>query len=278
MGLPAIVWSGIFAAAIAVIGTIGAVIVTNVGETKRLRRQLEHDTKEKAKERLLALRRELYLKAVDANVRALAYFGSLPQTDFTKPDIELPVRNLLAVGAQLQLVVSQGTVQLVSDVVSAYGELQLKLMVKVMPIHNLRTDINIRSDQYENAQAEIKRVLVVMSQFNESGQRDPAQFERFNRSFEFARQVSEKAASERSALWDQANALHRDYLKGLMPELKHLADLQTRLLVALRKELDVGGDIEFFEQIMKKQMERMEHAVSEFDDSLFGKSNKGPDS
>lgn len=264
-GLPAVVWSGIVAAAMTLIGTLGGVIATNWGNTNRLRIQLEHDSAEKAKERLLALRRELYLEAIDANIRGLAYFGTLPQADFTKPDAEMPVRNLLAVGAQLQLVVSQETVQLVSDVVSAYGELQIKLMAKVMPMHNLRSDINIRNTQHENAQAEIKRVLALMTQFNESGQRDAAQFERFNRSFEFARTVSDEAADERSGFWDQLNALQRQYMMDLMPELKLLSELQTRLLVELRQELDVGGDIEIFKQVMQKQMRRAEQAVRDFD-------------
>lgn len=274
LGLPAVVWSGIVAAAMTLIGTLGGVIATNWGNAKRLKLQLEHDTEEKAKERLLALRRELYLKAVDANVRGLAYFGTLPQADLTKSDADLPLRNLLAIGAQLQLVVSQGTAQFVSDVISAYGELQMKLIVKVGAMHNLRSDINIRNAQHDSAQAEIKRVLALMTQFNESGQRDPAQFERFNRSFQFARDVSQEAADERSAFWDQLNALHRQYLKDLMPEVKRLAELQTRLLVELRRELDVGGDIEVFRRIMQAQMERAERALDEFDRNLYGGESK----
>jgi hypothetical protein len=238
--------------------------------------QLEHDTAEKAKERLLALRRELYLRAVDANVRGLAYFGTLPQADFTKPDVELPIRNLLAVGAQLQLVVGQGTAQFVSDVISAYGELQVKLIAKVMPMHNLRSDIGIRNAKFERAQVEIKRVLALMTQFNESGQRDAAQFERFNRSFEFACGVSQEAADERSAFWDQLNALQRQYMKDLMPELKRLGELQIRLLIELRRELELGGDIEVFKRKMQKQMERAEQALDEFDRNVFGAESQHP--
>lgn len=270
LGLPILFWSGIVAAGMTLVGTLGAVVATNLGNTKRLKLQLEHDTAEKAKERLLALRRELYMKAVGANVRGIAYFGTLPQADFTMPDAELPIRNLLAVGAQLQLVVSQGTAQFVSDVVSAYGELQMRLIAKVMPMHNLRADISIRNEQYENAQAEIKRVLALMIQFNESGQCDAAQFERFNRSFESARGVSQEAADERVAFWNQLNALQRQYMKDLMPELKRLAELQLRLLVELRRELDVGGDIDIFKRMMQKQMERAEESLAEFDRNVFG--------
>lgn len=269
-GLPVLFWSGIVTAGMTLVGTLGAVVATNFGNTKRLKLQLEHDTTEKAKERLLTMRRELYMQAVAANVSGLAYFGTLPQADFTKPDADLPIRNLLAVGAQLQLVVSQGTAQFVSDVISAYGELQMRLVAKVMPMHNLRSDIGIRNEQYEDAQAEIKRVLALMTQFNESGQHDAAQFERFNCSFEFARGVSQKAADERLAFWNQTNVLQRQYMENLIPELKRVGELQLRLLVELRRELDVGGDIDIFKRMLQKQMERAEESLAEFDRNVFG--------
>jgi hypothetical protein len=258
------------------LGALVGTIASNWGSSKRLQLQLDHDTKEKAKERLLALRRDLYLKAVDANTRALGYFGTLPQADFTRPDAQVPIQNLLAIAAQLQLVVDQGTAKFVSDVISAYGEMQLKLVAKVLPMHNLRSDINIRSAAIENAQTEIKRVLALMTQFNESGQRDAEQFQRFNRSFEFAHQQSQEAADERSAFWDQSKALQRQYMKDLIPDLKRLGELQIRLLVELRRELDVGGDIDIFRRIMQEQMSRAERALTEFDRNVFGGDEEQP--
>lgn len=41
------------------IGTLSGVIATNLSTAKRLKTQLDHDSGEKAKERLIALRREL---------------------------------------------------------------------------------------------------------------------------------------------------------------------------------------------------------------------------
>jgi hypothetical protein len=269
-GIPDIVWTGIVASMMTLVGTLGGVIATNWGNTKRLKLQLEHDTAEKAKERLATLRRELYLKAADANVRGLAYFGALPQADFTKPDADAPLRDVLAVGAQLQLVVSQDTAQLISNLISEYGELHMKLMAKVLPMHNLRSDINIRNFHYDNTQVEIKRVLATITQYNESGQKNPELFDRLNRSFEFSRNLAQKFADERAALWNQNNALQRQYMKDLIPEIKRIGELQIHILVELRRELDVGGDTDAFQQIMRQQSERVERAVDEFDRTVFG--------
>ena len=274
-GIPVVVWSGIVAGGMTLIGTLGAVIATNWGNTKRLRLQLEHDTSEKAKERLATLRRELYVKAADVIVRGLAYFGTLPQADLTKPDTDAPFRNVLAVGAQLQLVVRQETAQLISDLISAYGELQLRLIAKVLPIHGVRSDINICNEHYENMQVEVKRVLASMTNHNESGQRDTARFDQLNRSFEFANGRAQEMAGKRSGHWNQMNALLRQYMKDLLPEVKRIGEMQIHVLVELRRELDVGGDIDVFQQMMRKQMERVEQAVDEFDRAVFGADSGG---
>jgi hypothetical protein len=267
-GIPDVVWSGIVAAGMTLIGTLGAVIATNWGNTKRLRLQLDHDTTEKAKERLVTLRRELYLKAVEVNTQGLAYFGTLPQADFTKPDSQAPLLAVLAVGAQLQLVARQETAQLVSDLISAYGELQLRLVVKVLPIHDLRSSIQICDSHYESAQIEVKRVLAAMTHLNESGQRDTVRFEQLNASFEFASGRAKEMADERSAYWDQSIALQRQFLRDLLPEIKRIGELQIHVLVELRRELDVGGDIDIFQQMMRRQIERAALAIDEFDRAI----------
>lgn len=220
--------------------------------------------------RLGTLRRELYLESAEANVRGLGYLGTLPQADFTKPDADAPLRNVLALGAQLQLVVRPDTAPLISDLISAYAELHLKLIAKVMPMHKVRIDINICNEQYENTQVEIKRLLAEMANLNESGQRDPVRFGQLNQSFDFANGRAGQLADERSAHWAEFNALQREYMKDLIPELKRLGELQIHVLVELRRELDVGGEIETFKNIMETQMQRVEQAMNEFDRNVFG--------
>ncbi len=251
-------------------GALAGVIVTNVSNTRRLRLQLRHDSKEKAKERLVAMRRDLYLKAAEAVVNANSHFGSLPQSDLTRPDFTAPFRDVMAMGAKLQLVVNQGTAELVSDLLSFYGELQLKLAAKVIPIHLIRSQIDTQNLQYDNAQVEIKRLLAAMTQYNESGQRDRELFERLNRSPTFARETADRVANERAGFWGQLTALQREYARDLLPEVRRIAELQTRVIVELRDELDVGGDIEVFRGIMMRQMQRVEQAIDEFDRAVFG--------
>lgn len=54
--------------------------------------------------------------------------------------------------------------------------------------------------------------------------------------------------------------------------MNRLGELQIHLLVELRRELNVGGDIETFRKIMETQRQRAEHALIEFDRNLYGVS------
>jgi hypothetical protein len=251
-----------------VIGTLTGIVVTNNSNTRRLRLQLEHDAREAERDRLDSLRRELYLKAVEASVKANAYFGNLPRMDFRKADFDLPLRDVLAVGAQLQLVVNQSTVELVAELIACYGELALRLMPKVMPVQKLSAQVETITALYEAAEGEVRRTLAAMTQYNESGQRDRDAFERLNGSATNARRTTARLGEQRASLLAQIVQFQRQYMKDLIPEIKKVMELQMRVMIELRQELNVGGDIQIFSQIVRRQFERLERASEEFDGSL----------
>ena len=59
-------------------------------------------------------------------------------------------------------------------------------------------------------------------------------------------------------------------MKDLTPEVKRIGELQIHALVELRRELDVGSDIEIFRLMMRRQWERADRALDDFDRSVFG--------
>ncbi len=67
--------------------TVGGVLISNGSNTKRLKLQLQHDANEKTKERTAALRREVYLRAVEELVKANAHLATLPQLDLSKTNL-----------------------------------------------------------------------------------------------------------------------------------------------------------------------------------------------
>ena len=73
--IPINIWSVAVGSAVGSIIAFGGVLISNRSHTKRLRIQLEHDSELKAIERKAAMRREVYLNAVEELVRANVYLG-----------------------------------------------------------------------------------------------------------------------------------------------------------------------------------------------------------
>jgi hypothetical protein len=255
----------------AVIGASAAIvssIFTNRSNFKRQSAQLAHDAEQKRIERLATLRRDLYLKAVRTGVRANGFLGSLAQADFEKLQSDNPLIEVLAVGAQLQLVVDQRSAAIVSDMSALYGELQIKLIPRVVPIYSLRSNVDAQNDCYQQSNAEVMRLAKELDRQFVAGQTDMGVIERLRTALDTAERFRGEFANSRAEASKEHAELVRSFMRDLRPELRKIAEQQTLLLVELRRELDVGGDIEIFRHIMQRQVERMEAAMDQFDRDL----------
>ncbi|WP_016835665.1 hypothetical protein [Herbaspirillum lusitanum] len=142
--IPSSIWGAVGGAII----TLCGVFITHRGNTNRLRIQLAHDSGEKAKERISALRKDIYLKTVEELTKANAHLASLPQKDPTKGNLADELQGFFITAAKLQLVAEPKTALLVNELVASYGQLVLKGMGNAMPLHRIRSDIAIFDDLY----------------------------------------------------------------------------------------------------------------------------------
>jgi hypothetical protein len=139
-----------------------------------------------------------------------------------------------------------------------------------VPIQSLRTEIAIRDEHYNRTQSELSRILAAMTQYNESAQSDPRVFEALSRSFEFQQGQATKFSTERDELWSQRNALHLEFVKYLISELRQLGPHQVEVMVQLRRELELEGDVAEFSRQMEMQWERMSVQLDEFLKKISG--------
>lgn len=255
--VPEVIWSGIIGSLLTLLG----VMLVNSSNTKRLKLQLAHESEEKARQRRAELRRDVYLEAAEELVKASSYLASLPRADLSKQEVGSPLQGFFAAAAKLQMVSDTTTAALVSDLVSAYGELLLKIFGLVRPIHSARSSANDAAEQYELCQTEVRRVLAAMTQHNESGSTDAAAFDRLNRSFEFQHAQSEKYAKERSQHTDQAIKLELAFLRAYVPELKNVGLKTMKVMVEVRRELELHSDVDAFTELLETQWKRMDSAL-----------------
>ena len=258
--VPDVIWSGIIASVL----TLSGVLISNRSNTTRLTLQLTHDREEKAKERTSGMRREVYLKATEELVKLNAFLGSLLQQDITKSNLGEGFVGFQSASARLQLVAEPKTTLLAMRLSSAYGELFIELMQHLMVLGKAKSDIQIADDLYIKANNEVQRVLSAMSQQNETGKPDQQVFDALQRSFAFGQEQTSKYSAARSEGWESFKMGNGAFVRHLLSRLRDIAPQQMKLMVEIRRDLALLGDLSEVEAEMHKQLVRMEEKLNQF--------------
>lgn len=265
--IPDVVWAALLASGLTLLG----VMLSNWGNTRRLVKQLSHDSVEKDKDRINALRKDVYLRAAEEAAKVNSYLGKIPQLDPSRENIGDGLAEFLGVAAKLQLVSQPKTSRLTGELVTRYGEIMLTLLAKATPVHNLNADIRIAGDFYDRNHAEVLRALAEMKHLNESGEKNPHRFEALELSIKHARDAADHFHSERSKAYAQHAIAMRDYTITLFQEIRSVARLQMQLSAAIRSELNLATDMVEYESRLQENFERMDKAVQQLL-SLFHES------
>jgi hypothetical protein len=262
--VPDSIWASVSGACLALSG----VLLSNKSSTARLRDQLQHDAAEKAKERTATLRREVYLDMAEQLARANSHLAKLPNLDPSNINLGEGFQGLFSAAARLQLIAEPKTAVVVSKLMSEYGEIVLDLFEHVPPVHKARTDIKIADQHYTNAQAEIGRLLGEMKRNTESGTRNPAVFQVLQSSFDFQQAQSAKFAADRDAAWSRLNVANVSFYRVLLAKVRDLAPRQVPMMLELRRDLGLTGELDELKEQLLLQAERMERRLTLLINSL----------
>lgn len=263
-GVPAIVWSGLFGASLA----LGGVLISNSGNNRRLRVQLQHDAIEKNKDRVTNMRREVYLKAVEDMTVASQHLGNLPQRDVLESNLALDMQGFFTSCAKIQVIAEPDTALKVGRIGSHYGELMLKLMVKAGPLHGAKSDIKIRTKIYEESLSESKRILAALSKHQESANPDNSVYSALIKAYELQCEMTDKYAEEMKRTWDEFSSLLTVFNKDLMEDMAELSSYHLPVLVAIRQDLGLSSNVAEHTEQLKKHQESFSKAVTKAMDDL----------
>lgn len=252
--IPNVIWSGLIASAL----TLSGVFISNRSNTNRLKLQLQHDANENAKERTAALRRDVYLRTIEEMVKANSHLANLPQVDLSKSNLGDGLQGFFSAAARLQLVAEPQTALLVNKLAGEYAELTFRLMTHLMPASQAKIDIQVADDLYSKAQTEVNRILAEMAKLRESGKPDAQTFQALNAGFEFQHSQASKYADERSDAWKRFNQHSVTFQKFLLSELRDISSKHIPVMIEIRRDLGLTGDLAEIEAHMKQQIIRIE--------------------
>jgi hypothetical protein len=183
--------------------------------------------------------------------------------DPTHEDLGGPLQEAMAELAKAQLVGNRETAALAAEMATIYGEALFNLMAAAKPLHDLKIDIKISSDMYDQEFLQAKRVISEITGLNESGVPNPDKMAALQRSFENYQQNYTKYSEERSAAWESYNAHNRSFLESVFKELTKISVIQNKLLVAVRAEIGLDTDAYELNRRMEENQARMKKATAD---------------
>ena len=252
--VPAVVWSAILASAL----TLAGVMLSNRSNTKRLLTQLEHDAGQKAKDRMATLHRDVYLKLAEEMARASSFVGKISQVDPVKENVAEGLSELFAVGAKAQLIAEAGTSRLITELTTGYGEMVIRLLGAVTPVHDFNMDIRIASQHIEKSLAEANRAIDEMRQMNESGRLEADRFEALQRSIDHSMAMADDFSARRDEYWKGQISANKSFVLAMLGEMRKIGPLQARAMAALRRELGLSSDEDDCEKQVDEDWQRMD--------------------
>lgn len=261
LSLPTVLWAGVIAAIVSLMGAVGGVVLSNRSSERRLVTQLRHDSSEKQRDRVAALRKEVYLKLFEELSAVSAHLGALAGKDPVTENLGAPLQDVMSQLGKVQLVGAQQTALLAGEVSSLYGEALFRLMLAAKPMHDLKIDIDIADKTFREHMSEAQRVSREILAINESGKPDRDRLRALQNSFGHFQQQKQVSLEERAGASEAFNVLQKPFVQAVFGELKLIAPAQAKLMAAMREEIGLASDLEFMLERLEGTQARMRNAA-----------------
>ena len=259
--IPSIVYAAIIASLITLFG----VSLSNRSAHKRLITQLSIESKERQQEREINLRKDVYLKTAEELTRAQQYIGSLASSDLASlTNQHKNIEGFFSSTSKIHIVGSDETIKAVVDVTKKFTTAMLQIMVKSMPLHDLKSDIDILSGLIDDYSSKREKCLNEITAFNLSGNRDQELWGKLQGNFDFLQEEIRGYVEERSAKWEKHNGYQRELMIKCMKEALELAELLVPAVISIRKELNLPFDENGYIELMKNQSSEAESVIKQF--------------
>jgi hypothetical protein len=254
--IPDVVWAAVISSVLTFTGVIAGVVLANWNSRTQLRTQLKDAAEEASEAREFAMRRDVYLTAVEAIVRSIHILFSIGNLELEDSEISRTMMADAGHIAKIQVVAHKSTLRAITDYQGTLAEGLAQLWPKRWELQSRWQTIG-ELEQLMNAQAADKdRWVEMMKQANVQQPPDAALMAAIRLQFDAAERLRLDLAQRHAPL---ASA-QADGLFGLLDEcLQQGMLLQERIpaaLVAARAELGLAIDEAALTQIFLDASQR----------------------
>jgi hypothetical protein len=237
--------------------------------SEQLRIQLQHTADQRDKDRAMALRRDVYLPAFEAIVRAQGLLGRVIDP---RNDIREIGQKMLADQATLSkvhLVGSEETVRALLAYMNTLMPAYFELLALRIPLEVRHGAINTEQSLREKSLAEMEQSNERMKQTVLSATPDQTLQQRLSEQFDFEREDYKSHSDAKNKLLREQNAAMRLAMQRMGELAVQVTGKIPDALTAARKEIELPFDPTEYRRLIEQQQEIVLRAVRDFLDQIM---------
>lgn len=262
--IPATFWGVIIGSIFTLTATLGSMILTNRGNDRRLRSQLDQDRELKNREREMTLRKEIYLAAAEAAAAGMTAIGRFTSIkDFDEKLIDGYTEKSPSL-IKVHVIAREETVRAVINFSTELNVTFLRLYARRAPLVFRKQKIDLLRAQFDSSMKENSRSLELMKQYNLDGLYDQPRWDALRLNFENVQRNGEEARQQADILDTELRAKHFEYMEECYSEAIRVGRILTPALISIRKELELPIDEAEFRRISEEAIVRQIESLKEF--------------
>lgn len=247
--------------------SLGGVMLTNRANDRRLRAQLISDRELRAKERELALKKDIYLTATEAIAAAMRSIGSLSDMNLSNDEALRGYVEKSPAIAKVHVIASEETLRAVANISGELTAAFFHLISKRMPLFAMKEQITSLDQQIIAASKERDRMLELMTEHNIEGRSDARRFTTLQTNFEFQQNQIQCDIYQRDNIRIKFYRNQIILSEEALDLSNRVAGLAVNAVTAVRRELelpiDEGMYLKLTDELRQKQRADASRFVTE---------------
>jgi hypothetical protein len=244
--------------------SLTGVALTNRAADKRLRTQLANDRELRAKERELALRKDIYLAAAEAFQAGLLALQGIWNLDLSNEQLSAIATEKAAALAKVYIIGSQRSLDAVAFAEGQLNKAFLEGTAKRIPLLALKSRISLLDVQFDRFSNSSEQLIEMMKQFNIEGSTDQNRFEIINSNIEFEQKRSNEILETRKALQKELNEKLLVFGRESMLAAREVNTALVDVMTAARADLEIATDPDLFVQMWRKGIVATDEDLGKF--------------
>jgi hypothetical protein len=224
----------------------------------------DHQLKHASIEREKSIKKEVYLRAVEAVTRSQNMITSFSNLNIANEDIIVNMVEDSGIMAKIQIVGSKETVKATTEFMAAIGSKTLELMLERTTLLDRKSTIEVIETLKEKAGQEIDRYVEVMKSLNLQGNQEQAVWTTIDTQVKFEQGQVTQYAKEISELWGEQNPEHLAYSQKCFDTFIEVSTLLPPVILSVRNELDLNIEPEDYLNIFNSNLKNAKQVFDDF--------------